>query len=181
MPSIQLTPAPGFYTADDGGTSLRRNSLYPLILTAALGACADTDTSDVDIDKTGADQDIHGCIGSAGYIWCERTTSCERPWELAKRKGLTNTEREFNAYCSGAQTQKSRIRYSCESGESIEVEFSGTGEATLYHDDTVAELSQLPAASGYFYTNGRVGIRGKGNAILLEIGRMAPIQCQVPR
>ncbi len=33
--------------------------------------------------RVGADRDAHGCIGSAGYSWCEQIGSCERPWELA--------------------------------------------------------------------------------------------------
>lgn len=29
----------------------------------------------------GNDKDIHGCIGSAGYSWCEIKSKCLRPWE----------------------------------------------------------------------------------------------------
>ena len=29
----------------------------------------------------GNDKDIHGCIGSAGYSWCESKQKCLRPWE----------------------------------------------------------------------------------------------------
>lgn len=29
----------------------------------------------------GADKDIHGCIGSAGYSWCEEKQKCLRIWE----------------------------------------------------------------------------------------------------
>jgi hypothetical protein len=29
----------------------------------------------------GGDKDEHGCIGSAGYIWCESLDECIRPWE----------------------------------------------------------------------------------------------------
>lgn len=29
----------------------------------------------------GGDRDVHGCIGSAGYAWCEARQACERPWE----------------------------------------------------------------------------------------------------
>lgn len=35
----------------------------------------------------GADRDTHGCIGSAGYAWCEKTGRCERPWKLASKQG----------------------------------------------------------------------------------------------
>ena len=29
----------------------------------------------------GSDRDEHGCIGSAGYEWCEPKEKCIRPWE----------------------------------------------------------------------------------------------------
>jgi len=29
----------------------------------------------------GNDTDEHGCIGSAGYVWCESLQECIRPWE----------------------------------------------------------------------------------------------------
>jgi hypothetical protein len=29
----------------------------------------------------GADRDVHGCIGSAGYTWCEPKNKCLRVWE----------------------------------------------------------------------------------------------------
>ncbi|MBN1385500.1 hypothetical protein JW968_00815 [Candidatus Woesearchaeota archaeon] len=29
----------------------------------------------------GGDRDEHGCIGSAGYSWCERLDKCVRIWE----------------------------------------------------------------------------------------------------
>jgi len=29
----------------------------------------------------GSDRDEHGCIGSAGYVWCEAKQKCIRPWE----------------------------------------------------------------------------------------------------
>jgi hypothetical protein len=29
----------------------------------------------------GGDKDKHGCIGSAGYTWCEAKKKCLRVWE----------------------------------------------------------------------------------------------------
>ena len=29
----------------------------------------------------GGDRDEHGCIPSAGYVWCEKLGKCIRPWE----------------------------------------------------------------------------------------------------
>ena len=31
----------------------------------------------------GGDRDEHGCIGSAGYTWCEEKAKCIREWEEA--------------------------------------------------------------------------------------------------
>jgi len=33
------------------------------------------------VQCTGCDRDIHGCIGSAGYSWCEAKQKCLRIWE----------------------------------------------------------------------------------------------------
>ncbi|HEF5873130.1 TPA: hypothetical protein SAY52_003775 [Burkholderia cenocepacia] len=47
----------------------------------------------------GGDRDAHGCIGSAGYAWCETTRQCERPWELAKQKGFANSPQAYEQFC----------------------------------------------------------------------------------
>jgi hypothetical protein len=31
--------------------------------------------------RVGGDRDVHGCIGSAGYSWCEVKQKCLRIWE----------------------------------------------------------------------------------------------------
>jgi hypothetical protein len=43
----------------------------------------------------GADRDEHGCILSAGYSWCEATSSCIRSWE----HGISNEE-DFAKMCT---------------------------------------------------------------------------------
>lgn len=47
----------------------------------------------------GADKDSHGCIGSAGYLWCSKENQCTRPWELAKDKQFENSQEAFRKYC----------------------------------------------------------------------------------
>jgi len=49
--------------------------------------------------RVGGDRDAHGCIGSAGYSWCEKTGRCERPWELARKEGFENTKEAFDRFC----------------------------------------------------------------------------------
>ena len=53
--------------------------------------------------SVGADRDEHGCIGSAGYTWCARTNQCERPWELAKARGLVEGAVAYQQFCSASR------------------------------------------------------------------------------
>jgi predicted amidohydrolase YtcJ len=54
---------------------------------------------------SGGDRDTHGCIASAGYRWCTRTkSSCERPWDLAAKKGFENTAPAFDSYCGDTKS-----------------------------------------------------------------------------
>ncbi|WP_164725505.1 hypothetical protein [Burkholderia cenocepacia] len=53
----------------------------------------------------GGDRDAHGCIGSAGYAWCERTQQCERPWELAKAQGFANSPQAYEQFCANSGTK----------------------------------------------------------------------------
>ena len=47
----------------------------------------------------GDDRTVEGCIPSAGYVWCERTGQCERPWELAKEHDFENSQEAFERFC----------------------------------------------------------------------------------
>ncbi|MCD9033813.1 peptidase [Luteimonas sp. Y-2-2-4F] len=87
---------------------MRFPHLLPLLL--FLAACAPaapdppaTDEAPADAaappPRPGSDRDAHGCIGSAGYAWCERTAQCERPWELARREGVENAPAAIDAWC----------------------------------------------------------------------------------
>ena len=66
-----------------------------------LGGCATQSAHSPQATATGSDRDVHGCIASAGYTWCERTQACERPWILAEKESFNNTPSEFNTYCNG--------------------------------------------------------------------------------
>nr|WP_224042866.1 hypothetical protein [Paraburkholderia unamae] len=71
-----------------------------------LCACTSVSTGAAATATTvGSDRDAHGCIGSAGYAWCEATQRCERPWELAKLKGFAASQEGFVRYCSGTAAQ----------------------------------------------------------------------------
>lgn len=74
-----------------------RLSFLALLIAMGPTACV-TETTETQV-MPGAQQDAHGCIPSAGYAWCAKTGSCERPWELASKKGFENTQAAFNKYC----------------------------------------------------------------------------------
>ena len=76
--------------------------IYMTLFAVGLSGCgADQAPDPTQSGLTGADRDEHGCIGSAGYKWCERSNQCERPWELAEKEGFENTPEAFEAFCNG--------------------------------------------------------------------------------
>jgi predicted amidohydrolase YtcJ len=51
----------------------------------------------------GGDRDEHGCIGSAGYQWCEKLSKCVRPWELEKGDATEKASPDdFATYCKSS-------------------------------------------------------------------------------
>lgn len=69
--------------------------------------------------------------------------------------------------------------FTCDNGERIQVRFSQARKlATLVRNGESVELPQQPSGSGFIYGNGRTTLRGKGDDLILEIGKMAPIRCQ---
>ncbi len=90
---------------------MRAWMLLPLLLLGALvltgcvqsGAPAQNSSAPM----VGSDRDAHGCIGSAGYTWCESKSKCIRTWEEscpAKSTGIvvndTLNSTNQSAYCS---------------------------------------------------------------------------------
>ena len=71
------------------------------------------------------------------------------------------------------------VKFRCENGEQIEARFfTARGTAVLVRHGDSIELKQQPSGSGFVYGNGPNTIRGKGDELIVEIGRMAPIKCQ---
>jgi hypothetical protein len=68
----------------------------------------------------GNDRDAHGCIGSAGYSWCEQKQKCLRPFEekcTSTPPVATSTvinylisKEETNKYCNGADMNSDAYR-----------------------------------------------------------------------
>lgn len=71
----------------------------PLPADVAGQSTQGTQTAQAAPPVVGGDRDAHGCIGSAGYAWCERTQQCERPWELAKAQGFANSAPGYEQFC----------------------------------------------------------------------------------
>jgi hypothetical protein len=61
----------------------------------------------------GGDRDIHGCIGSAGYSWCEIKNKCLRVWEEKCEVPTNNTNP--STINSSSCAQKGGVWYSAES------------------------------------------------------------------
>ena len=69
--------------------------------------------------------------------------------------------------------------FACDDGQRIQVRFSRSrGLATLVRGGESVELPQQASGSGFIYSNGRTTLRGKGEELVLEVGRMAPIRCR---
>jgi len=69
--------------------------IYLVLATLVLTSCQKANNEAL----VGADKDSHGCIGSAGYLWCAKENQCARPWELAKDKQFENSTEAFGKYC----------------------------------------------------------------------------------
>jgi membrane-bound inhibitor of C-type lysozyme len=79
----------------------------------------------------------------------------------------------------GEPTGQRRVSFTCEHGQAIEMRFFPLqGVGVLVRDGQTMELQQQPAASGFVYSNGPNTVRGKGDELTLEIGRMRPISCR---
>ena len=76
---------------------MRIKILTPLLtfsLLVSITACSGTAP-----EAIGGDRDEHGCLPAAGYLWCERSQTCERSWELADAAKIQHSEAEVKIYC----------------------------------------------------------------------------------
>lgn len=77
-----------------------------------------------------------------------------------------------------AESRAADIKYACEDGSSLTVVFSEAQAEVTIPDGSRLSLPQQRAASGFWYSNGRYELRGKGDELQFAIGRMAPINCR---
>jgi membrane-bound inhibitor of C-type lysozyme len=74
--------------------------------------------------------------------------------------------------------QYTQVLFECVGNDPVTVRFYKDSErAVMIRNNENIELEQEPTASGFSYTNGPNSIRGKGDDLVVQIGRMAAINC----
>ncbi len=79
---------------------------------------------------------------------------------------------------SAAAGELREVEFACDGGQSVTVRFHPDERAVLVRNNEEIELRQQVSGSGFIYGNGPTTIRGKGEDLTVEIGRMAPIRCR---
>lgn len=81
---------------------------------------------------------------------------------------------------AGADTDRIEATFDCDNGVVLEVTFDNAKDVAIVSTEGM-EPQSLPigmSGSGYYYSNGRYGLRGKGDEATWEVGRMAPVNCK---
>lgn len=118
------------------------------------------------VELPGSDRDVHGCIGSAGYAWCDARQECERPWER---------------YCTAA-TPKSAF-FTCDGNKTITTTFYPTDDAyvdLVLSDGRTFSVPKAISASGARYARADESFVfwNKGNsAFVTENGDTTFVNC----
>jgi membrane-bound inhibitor of C-type lysozyme len=100
----------------------------------------------------GNDRDAHGCIGSAGYSWCEVKQKCLRSWEEP---------------CAAA-TSSNIVKYFCQEGV-LRANYGTSSVSLILKDGSALTLPQTISASGLRYEKGTMVFISKGdNAFLMK-------------
>jgi hypothetical protein len=121
-----------------------------LAVVLSVASCSFSPTKQ--LPMVGNDRDAHGCIGSAGYSWCETKKKCLRPWEEVCTSTpvkatstlisyLVSSEDPLK-YCNGADMDSVGFR------KTITVEKSSTTP------ETNLTLAQLAKKVAILATNG---------------------------
>jgi membrane-bound inhibitor of C-type lysozyme len=88
------------------------------------------------------------------------------------------SQRNATPSVGDASAERREVVFACQNGEEVVVRFLTTqGTAELVRSASTTELRQEPTASGFAYQNGPVAIRGDGDTLTMNIGRMKPVQC----
>lgn len=127
--------------------------LLPLIF---LTACSSSQSnSQANTDQAappavvGNDRDAHGCIGSAGYSWCEPKQKCLRTWEEKCETEATSTDSALKV------------------NESVTSEQLGL-KVSFYSNPENRTSSKVDGNRIYFYWNGPSNATGYKSGQFLE-------------
>ena len=80
--------------------------------------------------------------------------------------------------CTSAEESGRQVKFACENGEEVELHFKSPGIVVLLRNGETKELKQQPAASGFLYSKGHFSVRGKGDELSVEVGKMVPLECK---
>lgn len=154
--------------------------LVPIAMTALVAACSSVAPVKEAPPVQLANPASQFCVQSGGTLRIEKTPAgeagiCVLPngreideWELFRSSQASSTLPKVNV-----------VRYRCEPQQNVTVTYFVDQErAQLERAGSTVELKQQPSGSGFIYSNGPNTIRGKGDDLTLEIGRMAAIQCK---
>lgn len=105
-----------------------------------------------------------------------------RPTSLAALAALALAACTTTPQPGEAATEVREVAFTCAHGETLSVRFfPKQGVAVLVRNGENIELDQKVSGSGFIYSNGPNTIRGKGDDLTVEIGRMVPLQCKATR
>lgn len=105
-----------------------------------------------------------------------------RPTSLAALAALALGACTTTPQPGEAATEVREVTFTCAHGETLSVRFfPKQGVAVLVRNGENIELDQKVSGSGFIYSNGPNTIRGKGDDLTVEIGRMVPLQWKAQR
>jgi membrane-bound inhibitor of C-type lysozyme len=78
------------------------------------------------------------------------------------------------------RNERRTVQYFCNDGERLTVRFDpARGIAVVERGESEMELRQEPSGSGFRYGNARAEIRGQGDELIFEMGRMSSsLRCE---
>ena len=84
------------------------------------------------------------------------------------------------SHSDSKETEKfTQVIFECDHQEAITVRYYPDSErAVLIRHSEEIELQQERTASGFLYSNGPNSIAGKGDNLVVHVGRMAAINCR---
>ncbi|THV25505.1 MliC family protein [Peteryoungia ipomoeae] len=69
------------------------------------------------------------------------------------------------------------VLYGCDDGNNLRVRFDSKEAVVVLPQGEAVTLPQRPSGSGFWYSNGRHEMRGKGDEMQFAVGRRVPVSC----